>query len=142
MIEIIQGSKYTIKSIFKDNWGWFLDKYRTRIRKSAVSEVEKILSCKDIKKLGFSTYSCSSCGHQHRVAHTCKSRFCNSCGKKMTDDWIAKAQKSFINVPYHHLVFSPPEELWLFFRKLARCTRPTFSRRQFGGQRMVRRKRI
>jgi hypothetical protein len=74
-----------------------------------------VLSCKDIDVLGYSTYACSECGHKHVVANTCKSRFCNSCGKVMTDKWITKAQKSFLNVPYHHVIFSPPEELWLFF---------------------------
>jgi predicted RNA-binding Zn-ribbon protein involved in translation (DUF1610 family) len=119
MIEIISG-KYTIKQILKDNWGWFYEKFKDRIRDNVAAEVKKVLSCKDIDKLGYSSYSCPDCGHKHIVAHTCKSRFCNSCGKKMTDDWIAKAQKSFLNVPYHHIVFSPPEELWLLFRLLAR----------------------
>jgi translation initiation factor 2 gamma subunit (eIF-2gamma) len=117
MIETI-GGKYTIKQILKDNWGWFCDKHKGKIRKNVLAEVEKILSCKDVSKLGYSSYTCFDCGHTHIVAHTCKSRFCNSCGKKMTDDWIAKAEKSFLNVPYHHIIFSPPEELWLFFREL------------------------
>lgn len=119
MLETFSG-KHTIKQILKDNWGWFCKKFKDRIRGNVILEVEKVLSCKDIDKLGYSSYACSSCGHKHVVAHTCKSRFCNSCGKKMTDDWIAKSQKSFPNTPYHHIVFSPPEELWLFFRLLSR----------------------
>ena len=118
MLEFIQASKYTIKAIFKDNWSWFYAKHKNLIRDNVIAEVKKILSCKEIKELGYSTYLCETCGRKHIVANTCKSRFCNSCGKKMTDDWIAKAQKSFLNVPYHHIVFSPPEELWLFFRPL------------------------
>jgi len=122
MLEIIQASKYTIKLILKDNWGWFYDKYKSRIRKNVVAEVKRALACKDVNVLGFSTYVCPECGDKHTVANTCKSRFCNSCGKKMTDVWMARAQKSFLNVPYHHIVFSPPEELWLFFRLLARMS--------------------
>ncbi|MEI7513641.1 MAG: transposase [bacterium] len=115
MLETIQSEKYTIKQIFKENWGWFYNKFKDRIRENVVLEVKKVLSCKDVDILGYSTYACSQCGHKHKVANTCKSRFCNSCGKVMTDKWIAKAQKSFLNVPYHHVIFSPPEELWLFF---------------------------
>lgn len=139
MLETFQGSTYTIKLILKDNWGRFYDKHKGRIRDNVVSEVKKVLSCKDVNVLGYSTYACPDCGHRHTVANTCKSRFCNSCGKKMTDDWIFKAQKSFLNVPYHHIIFSPPEELWLFFRTLPRMSSLPFSISRFGGELLVRR---
>jgi len=115
MLETISG-KYTIKQIFKDNWNWFYDKHQDNIREVVVENVKKIMSCGDKDKLGYSLYACKKCGHKHFVAHTCKSRFCNSCGKVMTDKWIEKIQKEFLNVPYHHLVFSPPSELWWLFR--------------------------
>lgn len=118
MLETIRASKYTIKQIFKDNWGRFLIENKPLIRQNVIAEVNKVMACKDVNVLGYSTYSCSVCGRKHTVANTCKSRFCNSCGKVMTDNWIIKAQKSFLNVPYHHIIFSPPEELWLFFRLL------------------------
>jgi hypothetical protein len=104
MLETIQGGKYTIKQILKDNWDWFYDKHRDRIRTNVVSEVKKVLACKDVDILGYSTYACPDCGCRHTVANTCKSRFCNTCGKIMTDNWISKAQKSFLNVPYHHII--------------------------------------
>jgi hypothetical protein len=120
MLETIHTGKYTIKSIFKDNWEGFFNKNKALIRPNVIAEVKKVMSCKDVNVLGYSTYACSECGHRHTIANTCKSRFCNSCGKKMTDDWILKAQNSFLNVPYHHIIFSPPQELWLFFRLLPR----------------------
>lgn len=115
MIETI-GGKYTIKQIFEDNWDWFLNKHRDNIRSTVIDNVEKVLACGDKDKLGYSRYTCNCCGKHRFVTHTCKSRFCNSCGKVMTDKWIIKAQSEFLNVPYYHLVFSPPEELWLLFR--------------------------
>lgn len=117
MYETIKASsKYTIKQIFKDNWPDFLNKHKTDIRPAVLENVEKIMACGDKDKIGYSLYICSLCGHTHYVAHTCKSRFCNSCGKIMTDKWMDKAQKELLNVPYYHVVFSPPEELWLIFR--------------------------
>jgi len=119
VIETIKGN-YTIKQIFKDNW----EKFRVEhgnIRLTVIKEVEKILACKDKEKLGWNRYECPDCGHSHYVAHTCKSRFCNSCGKVMTDNWIAKMEKEFFNVPYHHLVFHPPSELWIFFLFFRPC---------------------
>jgi len=115
MLETINGN-YTIKQIFKDNWSWFLEKHQADIRSVVIENVEKILACGDKDKLGYHTYECPDCGEKIFVAHTCKSRFCNSCGKVMTDDWIKKAQAEFLNVPYYHLVFSPPSELWWLFR--------------------------
>lgn len=115
MLETISG-KYTIKQIFKENWDWFYDKHKGNIREDIIENVRKIMACGEKDKLGYSMYACQKCGHKHFVAHTCKSRFCNSCGKVMTDNWIAKIQKEFLNVSYHHLVFSPPSELWWLFR--------------------------
>ena len=121
MLESIKtDSKNTIKRIFKDNWGWFYGKHKdnpsTGIRDVVVKNVEKIMACGDKDKLGYSTYACPCCGEKRFVAHTCKSRFCNSCGKVMTDKWIKRAQSELLNVPYYHLVFSPPSELWWLFR--------------------------
>jgi len=113
MLETIQG-KYTLKSIFKDNWKTFVTKYK--VREIVVENVWKILACGDKDKLGYSLYQCKKCKFKHYCANTCKSRFCNSCGKIATDNWIEKAQKRFVNLPHHHIVFSPPSELWLLFR--------------------------
>lgn len=118
MLETVSGkSKYTIKEILKDNWEWFYNKHKDAIRPAVVENVEKVIACGDKDKMGYSLFHCEKCGHKHVVPHTCKSRFCNSCGKVMTDNWIEKAQSEFLNVPYHHIVFSPPSELWLLFRR-------------------------
>lgn len=113
MPETIKGS-YAIKEIFEKNWEWFCAKHKN-IRPAVKENVEKILACGDKDKLGWNRYECRKCGYSHYAAHTCKSRFCNSCGKVMTDNWISKSEKEFFNAPYHHIVFSPPSELWLFF---------------------------
>ena len=113
MLEQIQG-KYTLKQIFKDNWNAFESIHE--VRDVVKENVEKILSCGDKDKLGYSLYECRECGNQHYRANTCKSRFCNSCGKIATDNWINSAQERFVNLPHHHIVFSPPSELWRLFR--------------------------
>jgi len=119
MLEIINGN-YTIKQIFKDGWEGFRAEHKN-IRDTVIKEVEKILACKDKEKLGWNRYECPDCGHSHYAAHTCKSRFCNSCGKVMTDNWIVKMERDFFNTPYYHLVFHPPSELWIFFLFFRPC---------------------
>jgi hypothetical protein len=114
MLETIQGN-YTIKQILKDdgNWERFLVEHPRRVRKTVLDEVAKVLACGNKDVLGYSVFLCMKCGRYRFVPHTCKSRFCNSCGKVMTDNWMDRAERELLNVPYYHVVFSPPSELWL-----------------------------
>ena len=46
---------------------------------------------------------------------TCKGRFCSSCGKKQTDNWIAKATNVLPKTRWQHITFTMPESLWEIF---------------------------
>jgi hypothetical protein len=117
MIETIRGSRYTIKQIFKDGWDDFLSKHNGTIRPAVLENVAKILSCGDTNILGYNLYVCPECGGKKIVPHTCKSRFCNSCGKIKNDEWVEKAQTRLFNISHKHLVFSVPEEIRPLFMK-------------------------
>lgn len=47
---------------------------------------------------------------------SCKSRFCPTCGKKATDQWIAKQQNILPNTDWQHITFTMPGELWEIFK--------------------------
>lgn len=64
--------------------------------------------------MGFHLYECSDCCHTKKVFHTCKSRFCSSCGKKATEQWIENNLNALPNVPWQHITFTLPQE----FREL------------------------
>lgn len=117
MLETVQATSqgYTIKQIFNENWDDFKLQYDGHIRQAVYENVEKIMACGDADILGYNTYTCGVCGDTHVVAHTCKSRFCNKCGKLMNENWILKAQDRLINMPHKHLVFTVPYELRLLF---------------------------
>jgi len=119
MLENIQASNYTIKQILKDagNWEEFCRLYGDDIRPTVIENVEKVMNCGDKDKLGHSVYVCPTCSKKHIVAHTCKSRFCNSCGKVRNDNWLLDAENKLLNVPHKHLIFTIPSELWLIFRR-------------------------
>lgn len=71
-----------------------------------------MLSCRDPEKLGYHKYACPEHPEQYIVIpHSCKSRFCNSCGKVLTDKWVKKINSLFPNVSFHHLCFTLPQEL-------------------------------
>ena len=115
MIETIRASKYTIKQILKENWDEFYAKNKTLIRPAVVENVKKVISCGDKTILGYNTYVCLECKKKVFVVHTCKSRFCNKCGKVKNDEWIERAQTRLFNIPHKHLVFTIPWELRLLF---------------------------
>jgi hypothetical protein len=109
-VEVVSGT--SIAEIFSanDNWGEFVKKYARRIRNSVFTNVRKILQCK--VSLGYAVFQCDGCGQEKHVPFTCKSRFCSRCGKIQTDNWIAKYETSFLDIPYQHIVFTIPSLLW------------------------------
>lgn len=110
-MEICSG-KYSIKQIFlhNNNWETFRTKYKSLIRPDVTHNVDKIFSCKT-DELGFHQYVCPKCGHLKKVPHTCKSRFCSSCGKIAVDNWANKSISKFPDIQYRHIVFTLPEQL-------------------------------
>ena len=79
--------KGKIKIILEDHWHGFLKIYENKIRSNVKKEVEKVLKCKDTK-YGFIELKCDKCNTKKKIGFTCKSRFCTSCGKIYTDNWI------------------------------------------------------
>ena len=84
------------------------------LRWGIIWNVAKMLLCRN--HLGFHEYSCPKCGSIKRVPHTCKSRFCSSCGKVAVDKWVETSLSQILDVEYKHLVFTLPEEFRDWFR--------------------------
>ena len=78
-MEVITGI-ITLQVIFIKYWQSFKNWYKGKIREAVLSNVEKILKCRT-GQLGFHAYRCPKCGEVKLVPHSCKSRFCSSCGK-------------------------------------------------------------
>jgi hypothetical protein len=110
-MEILSG-KYSIKQIFmhNDNWNKFKTQYYSLIRPDVHYNIGKVFLCKT-DELGFHQYVCPKCGHLKKVPHTCKSRFCSSCGKVAVDNWAQTSISKFPDIQYRHIVFTLPEQL-------------------------------
>ena len=93
--------KGKIKIILEDHWHGFLKIYENKIRSNVKKEVEKILKCKDTK-YGFIELKCDKCNTKKKIGFTCKSRFCTSCGKIYTDNWIDNMLGNLIIVTVIH----------------------------------------
>lgn len=104
-----------IKKIFADHWEEFkktdLNKVPKDMIDSVTEAVEKMLKCGD-PQYGFVQYLCTNCGqHEKKIGFSCKSRFCNRCGKVYIEKWVNKQVEKIIDVGHRHTVFTIPEEL-------------------------------
>ena len=88
--------RISIKEIFKAHWPNYLATHQDSIPDYVSATIEKMLSCRDSEKLGYHKYACPEYPDQYVVIpHSCKSRFCNSCGKVLTDKWVKKINSLF-----------------------------------------------
>ena len=83
----MSSNSFKIKDIFKDHWDTFVAQGYP-IRPAVHKNVEKIINCGE-SSMGHALYFCEHCGKFKHVPFTCKSRFCNSCGAKYTQDRAA-----------------------------------------------------
>jgi len=114
-IKIINDKK-SFKNIFRDNWAKFKQKYSSYNDEHYNQAVQKMLDCGD-EGNGYTEYRCTKCGEGvRRIAFTCKSVFCLSCGKVYSDSVVAQVSKTLhLGVSYRHIVLTVPEQLRQFF---------------------------
>ena len=70
-------------------WRYYLRNVDT-IRQAVVDTICKVLTCGRII-MGYARFVCSNdqCTHTKTICFGCKARLCNTCGKKLIDQWIA-----------------------------------------------------
>lgn len=110
MLAVGKQIRYRIVPILEEHWEDFFQSHKGWIRPVVLETVRKLRSCRT-PALGCHLYHCPSCGRYEVVPHSCKSRFCPTCGKHATDRWADGVLNDLLDVPYHHLVVSPPWQL-------------------------------
>ena len=106
-----------IASIFKDHWENTYLKHKSiidKFRPNASLEIQKIIDCYN-KNLGCSLYVCPHCNDIVFIGHTCKSRFCSSCGYKYKKNRVENVLQSAYNCNHRQIVFTIPEQLRSYF---------------------------
>jgi hypothetical protein len=113
-MQIIRGKK--LKQIFSDHWPDFSRKYKHFLNRPAIAKnIEKMLMC-GTEAMGFHLWRCQKCLFEKKVFHTCKSRFCPSCGIAQTKRWKEQFNVLFANTTYKHIIFHPPSEFRDYFK--------------------------
>jgi hypothetical protein len=102
--------RYHIAAILATHWIQFVVQYKRWIRPVVFENVRKVLACRT-PVLGCHIYQCKGCGHVELIPHSCKSRFCPTCGKHATDVWSNQVLNRLLDVPYHHLIMAIPWQL-------------------------------
>ena len=108
---------FNIKTIFKDHWNNFLNKFKKIIiRDTVFDNVKRMIKCKTLD-LGFDVFKCPECGKEKICFHTCKSRLCSSCGNKYNNDRQTSIFSKLFKFKHRHVVWTIPEELRKYFRE-------------------------
>jgi hypothetical protein len=110
MLAAAPAIRFHIAAILAAHWTEFVAQYKRWIRPVVFENVRKVLACRT-PVLGCHVYRCDSCHRVEIIPHSCKSRFCPTCGKHATDVWANQVLNRLLDVPYHHLVLSIPWQL-------------------------------
>lgn len=110
MLAIGTEIRFRLAPILAAHWRDFVASHGKWIRPVVFETVRKILACRT-PVLGCHAYRCRKCGATTVVAHSCKSRFCPTCGKLATDRWADGVLNELLDVPYHHLILALPWQL-------------------------------
>ncbi len=126
-METLKTKNISIRRIFLCRGAWlqFWASNILRLRWSIIWNAARLLLCRN--GLGYHEYSCPKCNSKKRIPHTCKSRFCSSCGKAAADRWVETSLSQILDVEYKHLVFTLPAEFrdW-FLRNRKVCLNAFF----------------
>src|SRR5436305_13739636 len=69
----------------------------------------KVIQCGTIA-LGAEVYASGT--ERMLVYHTCKSRFCTSCGHRATLEWQQDLEATLPDIPYIGITLTMPREIW------------------------------
>lgn len=109
--------EFHIKDLFKHYWDEFVVAHPNIFIRDVVFEnINRFLKCKTID-LGYTMFECENCDNYLIVPHTCKSRFCSSCGVKYGKARVTEASSKCMKTKHRHIVFTIPEELRVYFLK-------------------------
>jgi hypothetical protein len=110
--------KYSLAGFFNSHWDAYVKDPKERILPEQYRAVNAMLACRT-PKLGTDIYKCPDCEKEHYVYHSCRNRFCPTCGYLDTLNWCDSIITKMVNRPHHHVVVMLPSG----FRDLARKNR-------------------
>ncbi len=118
------------RQIFIDHWERWWDYRRESIpadqRAYVQKIVERMMGCRNPKS-GFARYVCPKYHEERSVPFSCKTRFCPSCGKVRTYQWVRRMSQELLDVPHYHLTLTIAKEMRIFFHHNRRLLKELLS---------------
>jgi transposase-like zinc-binding protein len=103
--------KAPFKQSFRDHWEAFQQRFPRYQQRDVPAVIDKMRGGGDSAS-GYIPYLCEHCLEEKRVAFSCKSRFCRSCGKVYSDQWVAHiGQTLYEGRASRHVVLTGPKAL-------------------------------
>jgi hypothetical protein len=104
--------KYRLSDIYRQYWGDYISSASRNLKLDAkhFKAVNYSMACRT-SKMGYHYFSCEGCGHQHYLYHSCKHRFCGSCGSADTHRWAERQLSGLLDMKHYHVVFTLPSQL-------------------------------
>lgn len=104
--------KHRLADIYRLYWK---DYQRSKNRKLYLEDrhrqaVYQTLHCRT-SRLGYHVFSCQQCEQKRYLYHSCKHRFCGSCGAAETYRWAEARLNHLLDIKHHHVVFTLPAGL-------------------------------
>lgn len=93
----------------------FLKANKGSLSEDQRNALQAMLLCHDPSR-GYITYQCPTCCGKRIIHHSCNSRICPSCGKRLTDEWAKRISRHLLKVQHRHVVFSLPDEIWALMK--------------------------
>ena len=89
--------KYRLSDFFNRWWDEYAQHPAEYITPEQYKAVNAIRVCRTTA-LGIDTYVCPDCGEVREISHSCKHRFCPSCGWRDTLKWAARMKEKMLQV--------------------------------------------
>jgi len=83
--------------------------YASPVRRKALQDISE---CRT-EALGSKTAECDDCGEEYQLFCSCGNRSCPLCGGEAREKWLEAREQELLPVPYLHIVFPVPRELYV-----------------------------
>ena len=98
-------------------WWRYYQRNADTIRQAVVDTICKVLACgRVIMSYASFAYSNDQCTRTKTICFGCKARLCNTCGKKLIDQWFANQKALLLNTEWQHITFTMPDIFWELFK--------------------------
>ena len=94
----------------------FLNQNKSSLSEDQRQSIQAMFLCHDPSQ-GYTTFQCPNCLELKVIHHSCNSRLCPSCGRRLTEEWANRISRRLLHCNHRHVVFTLPDEIWALMLK-------------------------